>query len=72
MAQVNAQKAMSVLNLGQNFVITVGVVVAMWVAAANVLSLSIRVSDFVLINQFILTVCFSQCLLYYSSLCSCN
>jgi ATP-binding cassette subfamily B protein len=55
-AQIDAQKAMSVLNLGQNFVISVGVVVAMWIAAGNVLSLEIRVSDFVLINQFILTV----------------
>ena len=55
-AQIDAQKAMSVLNLGQNFVITFGVVLAMWVAAAKVLSQNMGVSDFVLVNQFILTV----------------
>ena len=49
--QIDAQKAMSVLNVGQNLTITAGVVVAMWVAARAAVGGAINIGDFVLINQ---------------------
>eukprot|EP00474_Spongospora_subterranea_P006208 CRZ06666.1 hypothetical protein [Spongospora subterranea] len=55
-ASIVSQQSLSVLNIGQNIIISVGVVLAMFLAVKEV-TLNIQtVGDFIMIQQFILTL----------------
>ncbi len=53
-AAVSAQKLMGVLNSGQSFIIAVGLILVMSMAASGVINKSLTLGDFVLVNTFLL------------------
>ena len=53
-AQIRARKTLAVLNIGQNAIISVGVTVLMWRAAAGVVAGELSVGDLVLVNAYLL------------------
>ncbi|XXQ34853.1 ABC transporter domain-containing protein [Plasmodiophora brassicae] len=55
-ASILSQQSLSVLNMGQNFIISIGVTSAMFLAADQVSRGEQSVGDFMMIQQFILTL----------------
>jgi ABC-type transport system involved in Fe-S cluster assembly fused permease/ATPase subunit len=53
-ATVKSQKTMALLNLGQTFIVALGVTAMMWRAAAGVVASRMTVGDLVLVNAYLL------------------
>jgi len=53
-ANVRSYKTLAVLNIGQNAIVTLGVTVLMWKAAAGVVAGELSVGDLVLVNAYLL------------------
>ena len=53
-ANIVSQQSLSLLNAGQNAIISGGVALAMWLAGRGVVDGSMSVGDFVLVNVYIL------------------
>ncbi|WP_119680097.1 ABCB family ABC transporter ATP-binding protein/permease [Indioceanicola profundi] len=53
-AAVRTQSSLSLLNVGQGFIIAVGVVVVMWMAASGIVAGTLTIGDFVLVNTYLL------------------
>lgn len=53
-AAVQSQSSLSFLNVGQGFIIGVGLVAVMWLAANGVKAGTLTVGDFVLVNTFLI------------------
>ncbi|MFM2042475.1 MAG: hypothetical protein RLY86_1051 [Pseudomonadota bacterium] len=53
-AAVRTQSSLSLLNVGQGFIIAIGVVAVMWMAAAGIVDGTLTIGDFVLVNTYLL------------------
>ena len=53
-AAVKTQSSLSLLNVGQGFIIAAGVVTVMWMAAAGIVAGTLTIGDFVLVNTYLL------------------
>ncbi|MDE1149185.1 MAG: ABC transporter ATP-binding protein/permease [Azospirillaceae bacterium] len=53
-AAVRTQTSLSVLNVGQSFIIALGLVVVMWMAASGIEAGRLSLGDFVLVNTYLL------------------
>ncbi|QJE74946.1 ABC transporter ATP-binding protein/permease [Aerophototrophica crusticola] len=53
-AAVRTQSSLSLLNVGQGFIIATGVVAVMWMAAAGIANGSMTIGDFVAVNTYLL------------------
>jgi ABC-type transport system involved in Fe-S cluster assembly fused permease/ATPase subunit len=53
-AAVKSQTSLTLLNLGQNLIIGMGLISIMWLAARGVLSKVMTVGDFVLVNTYLI------------------
>lgn len=53
-SSVKSQSSLSLLNVGQGFIISVGLTVMMWMAAKGIQSGTMSVGDFVLVNSYLL------------------
>lgn len=55
-ASIKSQLSLSILNLGQNFWITLGIALVMWQASVRVMNDTMTIGDFVLVQQFLITL----------------
>jgi len=53
-AAVLSQSSLSLLNIGQAAIISVGVTIVMWMAAAGIVAGTMTIGDFVLVNTYLL------------------
>ncbi|TWB75158.1 ATP-binding cassette subfamily B protein [Nitrospirillum amazonense] len=53
-AAVRTQTSLSILNVGQSFIIAVGLVIVMWMAASGIEAGTLTLGDFVLVNTYML------------------
>jgi ATP-binding cassette, subfamily B, heavy metal transporter len=53
-AAVKGQSSLSMLNLGQALIISIGLLGVMWLAARGVIDKSLTVGDFVMVNTFLI------------------
>lgn len=53
-AAVRTQSSLSLLNVGQGFIIALGVVTVMWMAAGGIIAGTLTIGDFVLVNTYLL------------------
>ncbi|WP_322915295.1 ABC transporter ATP-binding protein/permease [Nitrospirillum sp. BR 11164] len=53
-AAVRTQTSLSILNVGQSFIIAVGLVAVMWMAASGIEAGTLTLGDFVLVNTYML------------------
>lgn len=53
-SSVKSQSSLSLLNVGQGFIISVGLTVMMWMAAQGIQAGTMTVGDFVLVNSYLL------------------
>jgi ABC-type transport system involved in Fe-S cluster assembly fused permease/ATPase subunit len=53
-SSVKSQTSLSLLNVGQGFIISIGLTVMMWMAARGIQNGSMTIGDFVLVNSYLL------------------
>lgn len=53
-SSVKSQSSLSLLNVGQGFIISVGLTVMMWMAADGIQNGTMTIGDFVLVNSYLL------------------
>ncbi len=53
-SSVKSQSSLSLLNVGQGFIISVGLTVMMWMAAQGIHAGTMTIGDFVLVNSYLL------------------
>ncbi len=53
-SSVKSQTSLSLLNVGQGFIISIGLTIMMWMAAAGIQAGTMSIGDFVLVNSYLL------------------
>ena len=53
-SSVKSQTSLSILNVGQGFIISIGLTLMMWMAAQGIQAGSMSIGDFVLVNSYLL------------------
>ncbi len=53
-SSVKSQSSLSILNVGQGFIISIGLTIMMWMAAQGIQAGTMSIGDFVLVNSYLL------------------